>query len=76
MSLVTSFKLKDRNLFLKLIESQALHVKEDEPYRVSEFREFTDEVPPAEIRHPQSGWIVGVVDRLTFITVVQQPSGH
>jgi len=47
-----------------------------EPYRVSEFREFANEVPPTEARHPQSGWIVGIVDRLTFIAVVQQPSGH
>jgi len=53
-----------------------LRLQIHEPYRVSEFREFADKVPPTEVCHPQSGWIVGVVDRLTFIAVVQQPSGH
>lgn len=49
---------------------------EDESYRISEFREFADEIPPAKVRHPDSGGIVGVVDRLALVTVVQQPSGH
>lgn len=63
-----------------VIQVQECHLTvllaQHEEYRVSEFREFADEVPPTEVRHPQSGWIVGVIDRLTFIAVVQQPSGH
>lgn len=44
---------------------------ESESYRVSEFRKFADEVPPTEVCHSQSGWIVGIVNRLTLVTVVK-----
>jgi len=45
-------------------------------YCVSKFCEFADEIPPAKIRHSQSGRIVRIIDWLTFVTIVQQPSGH
>lgn len=60
----------------KLLLTDVMRGHKSEPYRISEFREFADEIPPTEVRHPESGRIVGVVDRLTLVTVIQQPSGH
>lgn len=45
-------------------------------HRISEFRKFAKEIPPAEVRHPDGRWIVRVIDGLTFVTIVQQPSRH
>lgn len=56
-------------IFRKLWESCV--ASEGEPYRISEFREFADEIPPAKIRHPDSGRIVGIVNWLTLVAVVQ-----
>ena len=61
---------------ITIVSVTRMRIYKNEAYRVSEFREFANEIPPTEVCHPQSRWIVRVIDRLTFVAIVQQPSGH
>lgn len=45
--------------------------KEKSTHRISELGELADEVPPAQVGHPQGGRIVGVVDGLALVAVVE-----